>query len=109
MSDRLSSCASTKPSPCEEASPLPSVGLLESKYLRNGAEVTASLILSKATSCSFVQNDDDVPSGPYADFTLPFQSFQVLVKFHLKNFRSWGDSKRHSVKAIPPPGCLKDS
>ena len=47
---------STKTSPCEEASPLPSVGLLESKYLRTGAEVTVSLILSKATSCSFVHN-----------------------------------------------------
>ena len=46
---------SAKPSPCEEASPLPSVGLLESNYLRTGAEVTASLILLKATSCSFVQ------------------------------------------------------
>ena len=30
--------------------------LLESKYLRTGAEVTASLILSKATSCCFVHN-----------------------------------------------------
>ena len=44
-----------------------------------------------------------------SNFEDSFQSFQVLVKFHLKNFRGWGDSKRHSVKAIPPPGCLKDS
>ena len=30
-------------------------------------------------------------------------SFQILVKFHLKNLWGWGDSEGHSVPAIAPP------
>lgn len=57
------------------------------------------------TLCFSLTSDQYIISN----FENYFQSFQVLVKFHLKNFRSWGDPKRHSMKAIPPPGCLKDS
>ena len=44
-----------------------------------------------------------------SNFEDSFQSFQILVKFHLKNLWGWGDSEGHSVPAIAPPACLKDS
>ena len=48
-------CITTNPSPPWDASPWHSVGSLTLKYFSTGALTTASLMLSKATSCSWPQ------------------------------------------------------
>ena len=72
--------------------------------IQEGLKVSVEVFISLSL-CFSLTSDQYI----IINFEDSFQSFQVLVKFRLKNFRGWGDSKPHSVKAIPPPGSLKDS